>query len=144
MGGDRNCDYRFRWVRDGSFALDALTLLGYREQVHASLARLLQAVGPAQPHLVPLYTLGGQIPRGVSELELDGYRGSKPVRQGNQASAQPQLGRYGDLLETVELYAPEGNALAQGAGARSAHTVTLLGAICRKDDSAPWHVAALR
>src|SRR2546423_1073826 len=144
MGGERNYDDRCPWVRDASFALDALTLRGYREQVHASLARLLQAVGPAQPHLVPLYTLGGQIPRGVSELELDGYRGSKPVRQGNQASGQLQLGCYGDLLETVELYAREGNVLDQGAGARIGETVNLLCEIWRNDDSGLWELPDLR
>jgi GH15 family glucan-1,4-alpha-glucosidase len=144
IGADRNYDYRFTWVRDASFALDALTMLGLREQVHASLAWLLEAVGRTQPHITPLYALEGQVPRGVAELALDGYRGSRPVRRGNEAGAQLQLGCYGDLLETIDLYVRHGNRLDPDSGRRIAESADLLCEIWRNDDSGIWELPDLR
>ena len=144
LSADRNYDYRFTWVRDTSFALDALTGLGFREQVHASLAWLLQAVGRTAPHLVPLYTLDGRVPRGVEELDLDGYRSSRPVRHGNAATSQLQLGCYGDLLETIELYVREGNSLDPATGTQIREIVDLLCEIWRNDDSGIWELPDLR
>jgi GH15 family glucan-1,4-alpha-glucosidase len=140
LGADRNYDYRFTWVRDTSFALDALTMLGFREQVHASLAWLLEAVGRVQPHLAPLYTLEGRAARGVTELDLDGYRASRPVRRGNAATGQLQLGCYGDLLETIDLYVRQGNSLDPDSGRQIADSADLLCEIWRNDDSGIWEL----
>ena len=63
VGGSRNFDYRFCWIRDTSFALDALARLGYREQVHASLSWLLDVSAATNPRLQPFYGLGGHVPR---------------------------------------------------------------------------------
>jgi len=82
-----------------AFTLDALGNLGYREQVHASLAWLLAATEASHPRLGPFYTLDGKVTDNVECLELEGYRGSRPVRSGNGASGQVQLGSYGDLLD---------------------------------------------
>src|SRR5438105_3051817 len=96
IGGDKNYDYRFSWVRDTAFALDALVNLDLLVQVHASFAWLLNAIGSTEPDIHVLYDLGGETISGEQELDLTGYRGSRPVRRGNQAAGQLQLGCYGD------------------------------------------------
>ncbi len=93
-GGDRNYDYRFTWARDASFALDALTSLGLTEDVHAALSWLLRAVARTAPQIHVFYTLGGE-PAPADEREvtgMPGYLGTGPVREGNGAASQRQLG----------------------------------------------------
>src|SRR4051812_20719553 len=111
IGGVRNWDYRFAWVRDTAFTLDALINLDLRVQVHASFAWLLDAVERTEPDLHVFYDLDGETVDDERELDLAGYRGSRPVLRGNGAAGQLQLSCYGDLLETAELYVRDGNAL---------------------------------
>jgi GH15 family glucan-1,4-alpha-glucosidase len=140
IGGDRNYDYRYAWVRDSSFTLDALIRLGFREQAHASFASLLRAANRTHPRLRPFYSLGGEVPAGVEELDLEGYRGSRPVRRGNGATEQLQLGCYGDLLETAELYVREGNRFDDETGILLAETADFLCEIWRRPDSGIWEL----
>jgi GH15 family glucan-1,4-alpha-glucosidase len=111
IGGDKNYDYRYMWVRDTAFTLDALMQLGLPEQVHESFCCLVRAVRTTAPDLRPFYSLEGHEPRRMEELDLRGYRNSRPVRYGNAAQSQLQLGSWGDLLETTDLYVRHGNAL---------------------------------
>lgn len=101
IGGKRNFDYQFSWVRDTGFALDALTAVGLRGEVHAAMSFLLNAVQRTSPDVQVFYTLGGEPAASTMErVSLwSGYRGSAPVQLGNSAAGQRQLGAYGDLLE---------------------------------------------
>ena len=140
LGGDRNYDYRYSWVRDTAFTLDALINLGLLVQVHASFTWLLHALEQTEPDVHPFYDLDGETTAGEQELELAGYRGSRPVRRGNRAAPQLQLGCYGDLLETAELYVREGNALDDGTSARLADILDHLVEIWEKPDSGIWEL----
>jgi GH15 family glucan-1,4-alpha-glucosidase len=140
VGGDQNWDYRFAWVRDSALTLDALGSLGYREQVHASLAWLLRATEPTHPRLAPFYTLAGDSPGGCTELDLTGYRGSRPVRDGNGASGQLQLGVFGDLLETIWLYVRHGNALDERTGRRVAEIADHVCGVWQQPNSGIWEL----
>jgi GH15 family glucan-1,4-alpha-glucosidase len=140
IGGDRNYDYRFSWVRDTAFTLDALINLDLLVQVHASFAWLLQAVEKTEPDLHVFYDLEGETVSGQEELELDGYRGSRPVRRGNAAAGQLQLGCYGDLLETAELYVGDGNALDDVTAGRLAGILDHLTTIWTKEDAGIWEL----
>ena len=82
VGGERNYDYRFSWIRDSAFAMDALGRMGFREQVHQSLSWLLTATNPTHPRMEPLYALDGIVPKQQSELPLAGYRGTQPGAEG--------------------------------------------------------------
>jgi GH15 family glucan-1,4-alpha-glucosidase len=144
IGGKRNFDYRFCWIRDASFALEALTRLGFREQVHASLSWLLDATEGTHPRLQPLYGLDGSVPRSQEELPLQGYRGSRPVRRGNGAATQLQLGNYGDLFEIVWQYVEHGNTLDPATGRRLAEIADLVCAIWRNEDSGLWELGQHR
>lgn len=99
IGGSRNWDYRYAWIRDSVFAVRALTRLGawgeaegFRRFVERSAAGLAEEIQV-------LYGVDGSIRLPEFELELEGYRGSRPVRVGNDAHRQLQLDTYGYLLE---------------------------------------------
>jgi GH15 family glucan-1,4-alpha-glucosidase len=141
IGGDKNYDYRYAWVRDSAFTLDALMRLGLPEQVQQSFAWLLRAVAETAPDLRPFYDLEGKIPTRCEELQhLRGYRDSQPVRYGNAAAEQLQLGSWGDLLETADLYVSEGNALDEDTGELLAACVDRVAVIWRDRDSGTWEL----
>ena len=144
IGGDKNYDYRYAWVRDAAFTLDALIRLGYREQVHASLSWLLGATNRSHPRLQPMYTLSGGVPDGETELPLAGYRGSRPVQRGNRAARQRQLGAYGNLLETIALYVGGGNALDDETAVRVQEIADFVCTIWRNEDSGMWELSQER
>ena len=106
IGGERNWDYRFCWVRDSAFTLEALLQLGCPREAEAFFWWLLHASQLSHPRLQVLYRLDGSDRATERTLELDGYRGSRPVRVGNAAAAQTQLDIYGALLQTALVYTP--------------------------------------
>jgi GH15 family glucan-1,4-alpha-glucosidase len=105
VGGSRNWDYRFCWLRDSSFAVDALMRLGDDEAAQRYLQWVMNASRDHHPRLHPFYRLDGSSEIGQRSLEVSGYRGSQPVLQGNGAVDQRQLGNYGDLFQAATLYA---------------------------------------
>jgi GH15 family glucan-1,4-alpha-glucosidase len=140
IGGDRNYDYRYGWVRDTAFTLDALLNLDLLVQVHDSFAWLLRAVGRTEPAVQVFYDLDGETTSGERELDLAGYRGSRPVLRGNRAGHQLQLGNYGDLLETADLYVQNGNVLDDATGHRLAAVVNHLCEIWDEKDAGIWEL----
>jgi GH15 family glucan-1,4-alpha-glucosidase len=103
VGGERNYDYRYGWIRDTSFVLDSFIQLGLTQEVQGTLAWMLSCISATAPVIHPFYGLRGHVPDCETELRLRGYRDSSPVRGGNRAIDQPQWGCYGDLLECVWL-----------------------------------------
>jgi len=104
LGGVRNWDYRFCWLRDATFALNALLLAGYIEEATQWREWLLRAVAGSAKDLQILYGVTGV--RRLDEYEiswLPGYQGAAPVRVGNAASKQCQLDVYGELMDTLHL-----------------------------------------
>jgi GH15 family glucan-1,4-alpha-glucosidase len=145
VGGDKNYDYRYAWVRDSAFVLDALLRLGLPEQVQQSFAWLLRAARETRPELRPFYSLEGGVPTRCEELDhLRGYRGSQPVRYGNAAAAQVQLGSWGDLLETADLYVSDGNALDDASAELLASCIDRLAVIWSDEDSGIWELPVHR
>jgi len=141
IGGDKNYDYRYSWVRDSAFTLDALMRLGLPEQVQESFGCLLRAVRRTAPDLRPFYDLDGSVPQRSEELpHLRGYRDSQPVRYGNAARTQLQLGSWGDLLETAALYVSEGNALDEETGEMLAGCVDRVAILWEDEDSGMWEL----
>ncbi len=140
VGGSRNFDYRYNWLRDTSFALDALLRLGLREEVHASLGWMLAATRTTHPRLDVFYSLDGTAGDPQGELDLEGYRRSSPVHRGNSAGSQLQLGNYGDLLDTCFAYVRDGNALDPESGQRLAEVADLVCEIWRNRDASIWEL----
>ncbi len=141
IGGDKNYDYRYSWVRDSAFTLDALMRLGIPEQVQESFGCLLRAVRQTAPDLRPFYDLDGTVPTRRETLDhLRGYRDSTPVRYGNAASTQLQLGSWGDLLETAALYVSEGNVLDDETAEMLTDCVDRVAVLWADDDSGMWEL----
>jgi GH15 family glucan-1,4-alpha-glucosidase len=104
LGGVRNWDYRYCWLRDSTFTLSALMLAGLVEEAKAWREWLLRAVAGQPRQMQILYGVAGE--RRVTEQELDwltGYEGSRPVRVGNAAVHQFQLDVYGEVMDTLHL-----------------------------------------
>ena len=140
IGGERNWDYRFCWVRDSAFTLDALLHLGCPGEADAFFWWLLHASQLTHPRLQVLYRLDGGDRAPERTLELDGYRRSRPVRVGNGAAAQTQLDIYGDLLQTALLYTEAGGRLDRDTGRRLAGIADLVGRAWRQPDAGIWEV----
>jgi GH15 family glucan-1,4-alpha-glucosidase len=140
IGGERNWDYRFCWVRDSAFTLDALLQLGCPGEADAFFWWLLHASQLTHPRLQVLYRLDGGERAPERTLELHGYRGSRPVRVGNEAAEQTQLDIYGDLLQTALIYTEAGGRLDRETGRRLAGIADLVCRIWRQPDAGIWEV----
>jgi GH15 family glucan-1,4-alpha-glucosidase len=102
VGGVRNWDYRYCWLRDATFTLYALMVGGYIEEARAWRQWLLRAVAGKPSQASIMYSVMGE--RRLPEIELDwlpGYEGSAPVRVGNAASEQFQLDVYGEVMDSL-------------------------------------------
>lgn len=102
IGGVRNWDYRYCWLRDATLALYALMTAGYRNEARAWREWLLRSVAGHPAELQIMYGIAGE--RRLTELELDwlpGYSGSSPVRIGNAAFQQLQIDVFGELMDTL-------------------------------------------
>ncbi|HZY65333.1 MAG TPA: glycoside hydrolase family 15 protein [Rubrobacteraceae bacterium] len=105
IGGERNWDYRYTWLRDAAFALYALIVIGFDDEAGKFMNWLTKRCQEAEGSLQPLYGLDGRTE--IHELELNhlsGYRGSGPVRLGNAAYDQLQLDIYGAVMDAAYLY----------------------------------------
>ncbi|WP_144636589.1 glycoside hydrolase family 15 protein [Bordetella genomosp. 13] len=102
LGGSRNWDYRYCWLRDSALTLYALLNAGYREEAEAWRQWLLRAVAGHPNQMQIMYGIAGDRWLPEHDVEwLPGYEGSKPVRVGNGAAGQLQLDVYGELVETL-------------------------------------------
>jgi GH15 family glucan-1,4-alpha-glucosidase len=102
LGGSRNWDYRFCWVRDATLTLEAFIAGGYREEAERWRDWLLRAAAGRPEGLQTMYGVAGE--RRLTELELDwlpGYDGARPVRTGNAAHEQLQLDVFGELADVL-------------------------------------------
>lgn len=140
VGGERNWDYRFCWVRDSAFALNALLRLGCFDEADAFFWWLMQASQLTHPRLGVLYRINGGADVREHTLGLPGYRGSTPVRIGNDAAGQLQLDVYGDLLQAAWLYAQAGRPIDADIGGRLAEIADLVCGIWREPDAGLWEV----
>ncbi|MBW8482724.1 glycoside hydrolase family 15 protein [Actinomadura parmotrematis] len=117
LGGERNWDYRYVWIRDAAFSLYALLRLGFTAEAEAFvdwLARCLRRAGDgAKGPLRVMYSIDGDADLPEEELgHLEGYRGSRPVRIGNGATGQLQLDVYGELVDSVYLFDKHGTGIS--------------------------------
>ncbi len=109
IGGVRNWDYRFCWLRDATFTLYSLLLAGFESEARAWRDWLIRAVAGKPDELQIMYGVGGE--RRLTELELGwlpGYEGSRPVRIGNAATSQFQIDVYGEVLDLLHQAAMSG------------------------------------
>jgi GH15 family glucan-1,4-alpha-glucosidase len=140
IGGPRNYDYRYAWLRDANLTLEAMLRLGDIDQVHVSLGWMLRTAARTQPQLRPMYRLDGDPRLPDSSLPLDGYRGSRPVLLGNGAQNQLQLGNFGHVFDMAFRYAEAGHSLAPAEGTELASLADFLVEIWEAPDSGIWEL----
>ncbi|MHB8331297.1 MAG: glycoside hydrolase family 15 protein [Candidatus Dormibacteria bacterium] len=115
IGGARNWDYRFTWLRDSSFLIYALQLLGYHQEAAGFMSWLGQVHQHHPSEWQTMYGIDGATELPERELaHLEGYRGSRPVRIGNGAATQLQLDIYGEAMDAAYLHFRYGEAEAGG------------------------------
>ena len=147
VGGVRNWDYRYTWIRDASFTLYALIRLGLTDETKEFIEWLVRPGGPLDDPtgLHTLYTIDGTaVPAEVELGHLEGYRGSRPVRVGNGARDQLQLDIYGELVDALYLYDKYAEPTSHDLWRRIAGVVELVVARWREPDEGIWEVRSER
>ena len=147
IGGERNWDYRYTWIRDAAFTLYGLMRIGFTEEAGRFMewtdARCHETSGDAPLQVV--YGIDGRHDLAEETLDhLDGYRGSRPVRIGNGAAGQLQLDLYGELLDAVYLYNKHGNAISFDLWKQLVRIVDYVCDNWRREDEGIWEVRSGR
>lgn len=138
IGGDRNYDYRFVWLRDAAFTVGTLLQTGCSPEADAFFWWLTHATRITHPRLDVLYRLDGRPGPEEEELPLEGYRGSAPVRLGNAAAHQLQLDTYGDLLHMAGLYADAGRNIDRDTAKRLAEIADFACRMWEQPEAGIW------
>jgi GH15 family glucan-1,4-alpha-glucosidase len=145
LGGVRNWDYRYCWIRDATYTLYALLTAGYRIEAEAWRDWLIRVVAGDPEQLQIMYGVGGE--RRLTEYELSwlpGYEGSSPVRTGNDASRQLQLDVFGEVMDTLHQARRAGvNTEARGWHVQS-NMAEYLESKWREPDEGIWEVRGPR
>ena len=141
IGGERNWDYRYTWLRDSAFILYGLNSLGYVDEARAFMRWLERTAAGRAEDLQVLYGVGGEriLPE-VELTELEGYRGSRPVRIGNAAARQFQLDIYGEVLDTLWLYHRYGGRIGPGGWESTVRLVEFIERRWTDPDEGIWEV----
>jgi GH15 family glucan-1,4-alpha-glucosidase len=141
LGGPRNWDYRFCWLRDATLSLTALMGAGYYEEAKAWRDWLQRAVAGSPDDMQIMYGIAGE--RRLAEWEipwLPGYQGAAPVRVGNAASGQLQLDVWGEMMDALHLARAGGIASLPSGWALQCRSLEHLGAIWSEPDEGIWEV----
>jgi GH15 family glucan-1,4-alpha-glucosidase len=141
IGGERNWDYRFCWLRDATITLGALMQGGYLEEAEAWRDWLLRAMAGSVDQAQIMYGLGGE--RRLLEWEVDwlpGFAGSKPVRVGNAAHGQLQLDVYGEVMTLLHRARQGGIPESKPAWALQRNLLALLETLWREPDAGLWEI----
>ncbi|MEV8536804.1 glycoside hydrolase family 15 protein [Streptomyces sp. NPDC051211] len=145
IGGVRNWDYRYTWLRDAAITLSSLLRTGYREEARAWREWLLRAVAGDPENLQIMYGIAGERELGETELDwLPGYENSQPVRVGNGAAHQLQLDVYGEVTEALHLGHMTGLARSDYASLLQLKLIRYLETHWDQPDEGIWEVRGPR
>jgi GH15 family glucan-1,4-alpha-glucosidase len=143
VGGERNWDYRYTWIRDASFTLYGLMRLGYTGEAAAFMRWIMARCAELEPDgaLQIMYGIDGRHVLHEETLpQLEGYMGSRPVRIGNAAYTHLQLDIYGELLDSVYLYNKYGSPIPHDGWTNIVRLVDWVCAHWREPDEGIWEV----
>ncbi len=143
IGGGRNWDYRYTWLRDAAFTLYAFLRIGFTDEAAQFMGWIYRRAREATPDgsLQIMYSIDGRHDLTEETLDhLEGYRGSGPVRVGNGAYNQLQLDIYGELLDSVYLYNKYGNPIPYGGWIKVRNLMNWLCENWQQPDEGIWEV----
>jgi GH15 family glucan-1,4-alpha-glucosidase len=140
VGGVRNWDYRYTWIRDAAFAVFAMRRIGFINEADAFLGWVLDAFEQSQQPRIMYDLRGGAVPDEVEDIELEGYRRSAPVRWGNGAADQRQHDVYGEVLDCAEQWLRLGHELQPALWARLTALADVAEKAWRQPDQGIWEV----
>jgi GH15 family glucan-1,4-alpha-glucosidase len=141
IGGNRNWDYRYCWLRDASYTADVFSRIGYSAEATAFMRWLMHATALTYPGLKVLYDVYGEASVSQVDLEsLEGYQRSHPVRIGNQAAEQFQLDVYGEVLDGVWTCVSAGHDLDGEMRQRVVRMANLVGSTWTLSDHGIWEI----
>lgn len=140
IGGVRNWDYRFTWLRDASFTLNALYQLGCRSEARRYAAWMCRTTAAHGLPLRVLYGVNGETEFPERSLDVEGYRASRPVRIGNAAEHQLQLDTYGELLDCITICELLGDDVMRAEWPHFERLADFAADHWREPDSGIWEV----
>ena len=136
IGGDNTYDYRYSWVRDTSLALESLLAVRLSVECQRSLDWLLEI--SRADKVQPMYTLRGEAELPREDIDFHGWRGSRPVRVGNDAEDQLQLGTYADIIDAAYRFCGAGHLLDDRTAQRCAELADDVCKLWQRDDAGIW------
>jgi Glycosyl hydrolases family 15 len=141
IGGVRNWDYHYCWLRDASLTLPTLHDLGYEEDARALLAWMLHSTRLTWPQLEVLYDVRGEARLPAREVShLEGYAGSQPVRVGNGAAGQLQLDVYSEVVDAVFEFVRRGGDLDRATARMLIGLGEMVCRRCQEADEGIWEI----
>lgn len=142
--GGKNWDYRYAWVRDLAYTVEALDGFGLRGETHAAISWILRTVRDEGPEVEIMYGLQGGTSLEEERRDAPGWRGIGPVVTGNRAQGQLQLGVYGDLLSIARTYVEGGHVLDIETGRLLASIADTVCDLWHRPDSGMWELPETR
>ncbi|MFJ7947845.1 glycoside hydrolase family 15 protein [Streptomyces sp. NPDC096354] len=140
IGGIRNWDYRYAWIRDAAYAVFALRRIGFRSEADAFLGWVLDAFEYSRRPRIMYGLNGSPVPDEAEDSELEGYRSSGPVRWGNGAADQRQHDVYGEILDCADQWLLSGGEIQPALWTSLAELAEAAGQAWRQPDQGIWEV----
>jgi GH15 family glucan-1,4-alpha-glucosidase len=140
IGGVRNWDYRYAWVRDAAFTVFALRRIGFTDEADAFLGWVLDAFERSRVPRIMYTVTGAEVPDEVADAALTGYRHSAPVRWGNGATDQRQHDVYGEVLDCADNWVSAGGDMHPALWSRLADLADRAGRSWGEPDQGIWEV----
>jgi len=140
VGGERNWDYRYTWIRDAAFSVFAMRRIGFGGEADAFLGWVLDAFERSRRPRIMYDVDGDRVPDEVDDTELSGYRHSSPVRWGNGAADQRQHDVYGEVLDCAYQWVRQGGEIQPELWAGLADLAELAREAWREPDQGIWEV----
>lgn len=140
VGGVRNWDYRYTWIRDAAFAVFAMRRIGFLDEADAYLGWVLDAFEQSRVPRIMYDLRGNPVPDEVEDAELDGYRCSAPVRWGNGAADQLQHDIYGEVLDCADQWLRAGGEVQPALWGDLTGLAYAAGTAWRQPDQGIWEV----
>ncbi len=137
IGCNRNWDYRYTWVRDTAYVMEALSLLGYKKEATKFLYDIMEQI-ERENKIRTIYPIDGTSSMEEKEIDFDGYLHSKPVRIGNTASQQLQIDEYGSIVMAIYYFARIGGIVNSYLWNFVIGVLQRLGTLWKQPDSTIW------